>query len=51
MTTALFWIYWLFCLGILLTLVLDVFKQKDIWKQVTTAMVIIPLALRVLLWK
>lgn len=51
MTTALFWIYWSFCLVILLTLVLDMMKEKDIWKQVTAAMVIIPLALRVLLWK
>lgn len=51
MTTALFWIYWSFCLAILLTLVLDMIKEKDVWKQVTAAMVIIPLALRVLLWK
>jgi hypothetical protein len=51
MLTALFWIYWLFCLGVFAVLLLEVFREKSIWKQITIAMIIIPFALRVLMWK
>ncbi|HNV34685.1 MAG TPA: hypothetical protein PKK63_04040 [Bacillota bacterium] len=45
------WSYWLICLGLLAALLLEVFREKNVWKQISAAMVIIPLALRVLLWK
>ncbi len=45
------WIYWAICLGLLLTLLLEIFREKNIWKQISAAMIIIPLTLRVLFWK
>lgn len=45
------WAYWVICLGLLLTVLVEMFREKEFWKQLSAAMIIIPLVLRVLFWK
>lgn len=45
------WTYWLMCLGLLAVIVSEIFKEKGFWKQVSAAMIIIPLILRALMLK
>ncbi len=45
------WIYWLTCLGLLVLIIFEIFREKGFWRQVSAAMIIIPLILRVLMLK
>ncbi len=45
------WIYWLICLGLLAVIISEIFRERGFWKQVSAAMIIIPLILRVLMLK
>lgn len=45
------WIYWLICLGLLIVVIAELFREKSVWKQISAAMIVIPLVLRVLMLK
>ena len=50
-STVLTAIYWGVCVLMLVLCALELWTEKDFWKQATAAMVIVPLVLRVLNWK
>lgn len=45
------WVYWLICLGLLAVVLIELFREKNVWKQISAAMIIIPLVLRALMLK
>lgn len=46
-----FWIYWLILAYVFIFALLDVREEKDLWKQITAVLVLIPFLLRLLLIK
>ena len=49
--TWLSWVYWLICLGLLAVVLLELLREKGFWRQVSAAMIVIPLVLRALMLK
>lgn len=45
------WVYWGLCVIVLVLCAYELATEKNPWKQATAALVMIPLLLRVLLWK
>lgn len=45
------WVYWGLCVIVLVLCAYELATEKNSWKQATAALVMIPLLLRVLLWK
>lgn len=45
------WVYWAICAFLAVTVAAELWDERDFPKQVTAALVLVPLVLRVLMWK
>ncbi|MEA4883907.1 MAG: hypothetical protein VB144_09710 [Clostridia bacterium] len=45
------WVYWGLCVFLFIAVAYELATERDFWRQATAALVLIPLLLRILLWK